>query len=396
MKTNLQEFISTLYHNRKVIEWLFANKPYAKFKEELTEIDNNLTDDRFKKLLDLQLVQETNQRYFLNEELIEFLNHFLEIGEVNAGKVGNILEKIRRNFIRYQESHDTNAIQKTKRLLQELRSTLLSAVILLRNKIDESYKSAQNYELKKIELNFCEQDLQQLIEGIEESKKLLAEHQAFFQSEAEMLQLTTNLKKVFLDTKAYLYEIQNQIVEYLHKIYQQDEFYKHIQKLKELKDKAANLHHVSNLAEVATQNQALFLNKNERLKSHVSLNYIFDDEGQKIVKKLREKLYENYTYQPKEKIVKNTSTEKEQIVEIDKDELFALFQDAHTHQNLFDYLLNFSFPPEIKNFDKVMRVNLFVEMVVDYSEKLIFTDQYKHIDLQNLQPLSYQIVFAKE
>jgi hypothetical protein len=45
-----------------------------------------------------------------------------------------------------------------------------------------------------------------------------------------------------------------------------------------------------------------------------------------------------------------------------------------------------------------MRVNLFVEMVVDYGDFLIFTDQYTTFEFDNhstMQALEYQIILPK-
>ncbi len=397
MKTNLQEFIGTLYHNQKVVELLFSSKPHPRFKDELFEADSQLTEDRFRRLLNFQIIQETNHKYFLDERVVDFLSDFLHTGEINTGAVGDILERIKRNLAYYSESLRGDYLQQVKRLLQRLRNTLLALIVRLRGKIDESYKSAQSYELKKMELGYCRQDIAMLNEGIEESKKLLETYKTLLAIDEEMNQLVINLKQSFLQNSTYLFDIQNQIVEYLHKIYQQDEFYKHIHRLKELKDKSAGLHYVSNISQVAHQLHALHLTQYERPKPYVSLHYLYEEEGIKVVKKLREKLHTAYTYTPPAKVVMNTTLGKTSVVEIDKDELFALF--ARNSRDLFDYLLHFDFSPQFANFDEVQRLNLFVEMVVEYGEQLQFTDHYATLDftnqLQQNQTLTYQVVLPQ-
>jgi hypothetical protein len=396
MKSNLQEFIGALYHSQKVIEFLFSQKPNTKFKDELFEYDQQLTEERFRRLLNLNIVQEANHKYFLDERVIEFLNDFLQIGEINIGEIGNIIQKVRRSFLLYQESGNILHLQRIKRLLQSLRNDILTLIIRLRNKIDESYKSAQSYELKKIELGFCRQDIKSLEEGIEESKKLLEEYKNLFDTDAEIAQLVVNLKYSFLQSNTYLFDIQNQILEYLHKIYQQDEFYRHIQKLKDLKDKSAGLHFVSNIGKIANENKALFLDKYERPKPYVSLNYLFEEEGVKIIKKIREKRNQVFNYTPKAKLVTDTTREEKAVVEIDKDELFAMF--TRNSENLFVYLMNFDFSPQLADFDAVMRINLFVEMVVDYGELMNMTNDYATFEFANhaiIQGLDYQIILPK-
>lgn len=396
MKSNLQEFISTIYYNQKVIELLFSHKPHAKFKDELFDYDRQLTEDRFNRLKQLQIIQESEKKYFLDERVIEFFNDFLELGEINIGEIGNIIQKIRRNLVLYQESGNVEYVQRIKRFLQDIKNKLRILVIKLRKKIDNSYKSAQSYELKKIELGFCRQDINSLADCTEEIKKLLDEYKSFFSSDAEISQLVTNLKQVFIDNSTYLFGIQNQIVEYLHKIYQQDEFYKHIQLLKELKDTSAGLVNVSNIVAIASQQQELFLNKYEKPKTYVSLDYLFEDDGRKIIKRIRGKRQEIINYTPKEKKVNSTTTTEETVIEIDKDELFALFQ--RNTKDLFDYVMDFNFSPQITNFDVLMRVNLFVEMVVDYGDFLTFTDQYTTFEFENhptIQALEYQIILPK-
>ncbi len=405
MKTNLQEFINALYHNRKVIELLFANKPHTKFKDELFDYDKDFTEERFNRLKQFQIIQESENKYFLDERVIEFLNDFLEIGDINIGEIGIIIQKIRRNLVLYQETESIKYAQEIKRFLQNLKNILKVLAIKLRKKVDNSYKSAQSYELKKLELGFCRQDINSLEDSTEEIKKLLDEYKSFFGTDAEISQLITNLKRVFVENSDYLFSIQNQIVEYLHKIYEQDLFYKHIQQLKELKDTSAGLQNVSNISKVAEQYHNLFLNKYEKPKTNVALNYLFDDDGIKILKRIREKRNEIISYTPKEKKVNNTTTAEETIVEIDKDELFALFQ--RNTENLFEYLIKFDFSQQDFSqninsqnlkLDDIMRVNLFVEMVVDYGDFMLFTDNYATFDLKNhptMQALDYQIILPK-
>lgn len=392
-------FISLLNNTKNAISMLFAARPDARRKHDILDY---ITKENYEQLILISVLTEINGNVHLDERVIVFFEDFLERGEVKTGDISDIIAEIGLNIKIYESSKNSDYLKKIKRSFENLDKRITISVIKLFKVVDETFKNERHAETKKIKLEDYKEKRETIWNNIVSAEDILANNKTLFAIDADMSSIRTNLSHSFAENKQHLTHLQGTIINYLNKVRYQTNIYKKIQLLKALKDNKGGLDEESfpNLLEIANNTNALFLqHKKPKFKTLLPLGFLLDDEGRKIVDKIRNKLKIDVTPPiQKKKYVKNAkNTAQESINKIDIHAFLIKFLSSKS--DLFDFIMNYSFSTaltEEMNFEK--KVNLYVQIATDYDDSLNFTNtfyQYNYLNENNDNKiLKYHIIYA--
>jgi hypothetical protein len=112
LQVNVKDILSQLYHNRGVVEFLFANRENITVNELLARED--LSDEQYQRLRSLELVYEYESIVSLSDAVIVMFEDFMEIGEVTPGFIHDYISDLRRQIRFYQEVHEHRFLRNIK------------------------------------------------------------------------------------------------------------------------------------------------------------------------------------------------------------------------------------------------------------------------------------------
>ena len=104
LQVNVKDILSQLYHNRGVVEFLFANRENITVNELLARED--LSADQYQKIRSLDLLYEYESIVSLNDAVVAMFEDFMEIGEVTPGFINDYINELKRNIRYYREGSE--------------------------------------------------------------------------------------------------------------------------------------------------------------------------------------------------------------------------------------------------------------------------------------------------
>lgn len=377
---------------------LFGNKDSINKSEILARED--MTYEKLEKLVLNEFVHENNNIISLDDRITTFIEEFLEIGEVTTSFINDNIQSLNENLRYYRIDNNNRFLRNIKRSLKKINSTTSREVIKLHKNIDDTYKNQANYLIKLQELDKYKRKRDDIINLIRESEQILSESQGFFNTiiDAELNSIVLDLRYTLVRNRDYLSEIQAQIIDYINKIQYQAEIYKKVQRLKELKD-YEELKYKTNFVQVVTDQKALITHKKLPIRTRVSLDFLFSDQGYSVASKVATKLQllRSIERSPAGKIEKDDS--EETSMRLNVEDLVDKFSKGKV--DLFNFILKFKFPKELGKISLEKRISLFVGISVDYDKRVIFGDEFGYAEYENenkiKQKIRYVLIYpAKE
>jgi hypothetical protein len=383
VQLNIKELLTQLYFNRHIIDYIFGNKQSVSKSELLSKDD--ITEDTIKRLAQFGIVEETEQTVSLNDSISNFLEDFLEIGEVTPGFINDSLDELKRNIKYYRDTREVRFLRGIKKYLRRINNSISREVFKLQKNVDETYKGESNYKIKMQRLEDYREKRDAIIDFIKRSETTIEESRNLFSlaNDTELYTLTYNLKMSLIENIDYLVEIQTDITDYINKIRYQLEVYKKVQEIKEVKDRG-ELHYKTNFKEVVNTENSLLYSYARSPRTRVSIEYLFSDDGHTVCKKVAEK------YKLGRMLIRGRaegmsgdfkSKQFENFVKLDTEALVEKFlkQDL----NLFEYLMLYKFPKSLGVFSFEERITLFVELAMEFDKLMDFTYQLKFKDFND-------------
>lgn len=373
---------------------LFGNKDSINKSEILARED--MTDEKLEKLVMYEIIHENNNIIGLDDRIITFIEEFLEIGEVTTSFINDNIQTLNENLKYYRIDSNPKFLRNIKRSLKKIHSTTSREVMKLHKNIDETYKNQDNYLIKLQELDKYKRKRDDIINLINESETIIAEAQGFFNSiiDAELNSIVLDLRYVLVRNRDYLNEIQAQIIDYINKIQYQAAIYKKIQRLKELKD-YEELKYKTDFVDVVAGTKALMFQRRNPLKSRISLDFLYTDQGYAITKKVAAKLHllrSNFR-KPAGKMASGFDESfREESASLNIALLVEKF--LQTNDDLFDFVMKFKFPEKVGDLTLEKRISLFVGISIDYDNKLIITGKTGRLDFINEKKQKLRIGYA--
>ena len=191
----------------------------------------------------------------------------------------------------------------------------------------------------------------------------------------------SSLKSSLIENLDFLIEIQTDITDFINKIQFQLDVYKKAQRLKEVKDHGA-LHYKTNFKEIVGTINAIKHNGHKTPKTKIPIEFLYSDEGHVLCKRIAEK------YKITRLMVRGVADKMslnfkdkglEQNIKLDTEKLVERFLDQ-TKSNLFEYLIDYKFPKAIGTVSFEDRLSLFVEIAMEYQNKLDFKYRLQYHD----------------
>ncbi|MBO9702053.1 MAG: hypothetical protein J7604_17730 [Sporocytophaga sp.] len=391
---SIKDLINLLYQNREVIEMLFGNKESINKSEILARDD--MSDEKLEKLAIYEIIHENNNIISLDDRIITFIEEVLEIGEVTTSFINDNIQSLNENLKYYRIDSNPRFLRNIKRSLKKINSTTSREVIKLHKNIDEAYKNQGNYLIKLQELDKYKRKRDDIINLIKETEQIIADAQDFFNTivDAELSSIILDLRYTLVRNRDYLNEIQAQIIDYINKIQYQAEIYRKIQRLKELKD-YEELKYKTNFVDVVASTNALMFRKRVPLKTRLSIDFLYSDQGSALTQKVASKLHllRHTDRKPAGRMSDGFyETYKEESASLNIAGLVEKFQTGNV--DLFQFVQSYNFPEKIGELSLEKRISLYVGISIDYDPQLDITDEFGFIELINDKGQKQKVGYA--
>ncbi len=384
LQVNVNDILSQLYQHRSVVEFLFANRENITVNELLARED--ISQDQFQKLKSLDLLYEYENIVSLNDAVVAMFEDFMEIGEVTPGFINDYLNELNRHIRFYQEAREMRFLRSIKKYLKRINAALTREIIKLQKNVDDTYKNESNYRIKLQKLEDYREKRDTIIDFIKKTTNIVEETRALFNltNDTELYGIVQALKVSLIENLDYLIEIQTDITDFINKIQFQLDVYKKAQRLKEIKDHGT-LHFKTGFRETVNNLNTLRYNGYKSPKTKISIDFLFTDDGHVLCKRISEK------YKLTRLMVRGLADRMganfkerglEQQIKLDTEKLVERFL-AQKKQNLFEYLMEYKFPKAIGNVSFEERLSLFVEIAMEYQNKLDFKYRLIYYDYED-------------
>jgi hypothetical protein len=397
LQVNVNDILSQLYHNRDVVEFLFANRENITVNELLSRGD--ISAEQYQKLKSLDLVYEYENIVSLNDAVIAMFEDFMEIGEVTPGFINDYINELRRHIRFYQEVHEHRFLRSIKKYLKRINIALSREIIKLQKNVDDTYKNEANYRIKIQKLEDYREKRDTIIDFIRKTEEIITDTRGLFSltNDPELYGVVNALKAGLIENLDFLIEIQTDITDYINKIQFQLDVYVKAQRLKEIKDHGT-LHYRTNFVEIVKEMRPLKFNGIKGPRTKISIDFLFTDEGHVLCKKVAEK-YKLSRLMMRGIAGKLPSNFKEQLIDqqikLDVEKLVDRFLNQNK-QNLFEYLIDYKFPKAVGNVTFEDRLSIFVEIAMEYQNHLDFKYRLNYHDYvdsaQNKKRLGYTVI----
>ena len=391
---SIEELLETLHKNRKLIDFLFGKRKVSISYDELLQY---LEYDREKlqRLLDTSILVRLSNSVELQDDLLEFFEKFTDTTEeINVGYINDLILALQKNLRLYEEekrgAKKDEYLLKIKRNLRTVGKTVLKNVNTLRNGIEDVYATESNYSIKKLNLDDYDEKRSHIDDLVHQLDAFFATSGwEFFIKVArddELLSILITLKKELGAARKNLIDIAQKIIEFLNQIRQQSEIYKHLQKVKQLKDQFL-LQEKTDFEDIVRRQRSLFFQISPQYSIPLSLPLLQSDDGYETLIKVRKKTGRaaHGKLETAEAIADEyfDSNETRRLI-IDHNKLKQSF--LARGGNLFEFLAQYDFD-EALSLDE--RLTLFCKIASLYRDELHITEQfglYKNIEYAIVVP----------
>lgn len=389
----IEDFISELYKHRKLLATLFEKRRVSVHSDEvLPLVDNDM--EVLKQLDSFELVHAEKNLVSMNGRLREFFEDFLEVDEtVHVLYVQEYLDKIEELKVYFER--ETSPRQKDEYLLliknnlRRIQRITIQNIKTLRRNMDEAYKSAANFDIKREKLNYLRNQRDALEQLLRVVNQMLCDDQFFrTTSDEELLYIIHHVKVTLHESRHNLIEIQQQIIEYLNQIEFRAEIMKKVLRLKTLRDKFQLKEH-SNFHEVVNRLNDSPLLPQESYRTRLAARQLIEEpEMHNIILKVRQKvstrkLLESSHAGDIASEALADSDQKEQVINLEAlKNLFIKGKD-----DLFTFVMNHDFSQHISD---RKRLWLYCGVASLFENELDFTDENQY-----WQGLEYALIYPK-
>lgn len=397
LQVNVNDILTQLYSQRGVVEFLFANRENITVNELLSR--NDISQDQYQRLKSLDLVYEYESIVSLNDAVVAMFEDFMEIGEVTPGFINDYINELNRYIRFYQDAREMRFLRSIKKYLKRINGALTREIIKLQKNVDDTYKNESNYRIKLQKLEAYREKRDTIIDFIKKTSDVVEQTRGLFSltNDTELFGIVQSLKVSLIENLDYLIEIQTDITDFINKIQFQLDVYKKAQRLKEIKDHGT-LHFKTGFKEVVNNINTLKYNGHKSPKTKIAVDTLYTDDGHVLCKRIAEK-YKLTRLMIRGIADKMSSNFKdkglEQQIKLDTEKLVERFL-TQKKNNLFEYLIDYKFPKAIGTVSFEERLSLFVEIAMEYQNKLDFKYRLNYFDYldaeQKQKRLGYTLI----
>ena len=373
LQVNVNDILSQLYHNRGVVEFLFANRENITVNELLARED--ISEEQYQKMRSLDLLYVYENVVSLNDAVVAMFEDFMEIGEVTPGFINDYINELKRHIRFYQEVHEHRFLRSIKKYLKRINIALSREIIKLQKNVDDTYKNESNYRIKLQKLEDYRLKRDTIIDFIKKTEEVIVETRGLFNltNDTELYGIVNALKANLIENLDFLIEIQTDITDYINKIQFQLDVYIKAQRLKEVKDHGA-LHFRTSFNETIKALTPLRFNGIKGPRTKIAIDFLFTDDGHVLCQRIAQK-YKISRLLMRGMAGKLPGNFKDKLIDnqikLDTEKLVDRFL-AQKKLSLFEFLLEYKFPKAIGDVRLEDRMSLFVEIAMEYEKTLDF------------------------
>ena len=331
----------------------------------------------------------------LDERLLTFLESVLGASdEIEIGNLSELLSEISSKIELYNISTSYEQRQKyikrIDRILKKIPVMISKSLIKLHQHIHLTYKSADNYELKLVELKYYKNKLE-LLKSIDSNiESTLKNESNFFKNQSPPLtsSLYFSLKAYLTQMRISLVDLQRQVVDYINRVSPDVSFFKHMTRLKELKN-SYEIREYTNIEErVKSSDTPLSLLPRFMVTTQLEKEYVYSVDFSEYVDRYFSKNNEKYRRRGRAAEIDEAYLDRKNQEEyyINTEDLHLEFQGVDS--DLFSYVMDKDFGFE-QSFQE--RLAIYCDMAGLYARDYFLSDEKKTYD-----DYEYLVIYPKE
>lgn len=385
---SIKDLISTLYREREIIDFLFSKRKNSVKYENLLEFIN-FEEEKLVSLIEKNILIQFGNTIDLNQDILDFLEKFTDsIEEINYEYTSGLIRILKENIqsweLEKKPTKQNEYLLKIKRNIGNVGKDLLRNVSTLRGSVEDVFATEKVFSIKKKKLQEYDnkrKSLDELLEQIDAFfRESIWEYFIKMVQDDELNQIILRLDRDIIVARQNLIDITQKILDFLNRIRQDSLVFKHIQKIKLLKDQLL-LSDKSTFIDVISKDNSLQFQNEIRFSTPLSLEYIQSEESYETLLRISSKLKKHLSIDEKSSgVIRNeflNGKDKNHYV-VDSNKLKENFLSRGG--DLFEFINNYHFEKEL-SFDE--KVTLFCKLASQFRNEFYISDSY--IKIKNVE-----------
>lgn len=382
---SIKDLISTLYKEREIIDFLFSKRKNSIKYDNLLEFVN-FEEEKLTSLIEKNILVQFGSTVDLNQDILDFLEKFTDsIEEINYEYTSGLIRILKENIQNWELEKRPNKqneyLIKIKRNIGNVGKDVLRNVTTLRGSVEDVFATEKVFSIKKNKLQEYDNKRKNLDELLEQIDAFFREStwEYFIKmvQDDELNQIILKLDRDIIIARQNLIDITQKILDFINRIRQDTQIFKHIQKIKLLKDQLL-LAEKSNFIEVISKDNSLRFQNEIRFSTPLSIDYIQSEDAYNILLRISYKLKKSINIDEKSSgIIRNeflNGKDKNHYV-VDTNKLKESFLSRGG--DLFDFINNYNFEKELSFEEKV---TLFCKLASQFRDDFSISDSYSKIE----------------
>lgn len=382
---SIKDLISTLYKEREIIDFLFSKRKNSVKYDNLLEFVN-FEEEKLTSLIEKNILVQFGSTVDLNQDILDFLEKFTDsIEEINYEYTSGLIRILKENIQNWELEKRPNKqneyLLKIKRNIGNVGKDVLRNVTTLRGSVEDVFATEKVFSIKKNKLQEYDnkrKNLDDLLEQIDAFfRESTWEYFIKMVQDDELNQIILKLDRDIIIARQNLIDITQKILDFINRIRQDSQIFKHIQKIKLLKDQLL-LAEKSNFIDVISKDNSLQFQNEIRFSTPLSLDYLQSEDAYNILLRISYKLKKSINIDEKSSgIIRNeflNGKDKNHYV-VDNNKLKESFLSRGG--DLFDFINNYNFEKELSFGEKV---TLFCKLASQFRDDFSISDTYSKIE----------------
>ncbi|WP_346854942.1 hypothetical protein [uncultured Draconibacterium sp.] len=382
---SIKDLISTLYKEREIIDFLFSKRKNSVKYDNLLEFVN-FEEEKLTSLIEKNILVQFGSTVDLNQDILDFLEKFTDsIEEINYEYTSGLIRILKENIQNWELEKRPNKqneyLLKIKRNIGNVGKDVLRNVTTLRGSVEDVFATEKVFSIKKNKLQEYDnkrKNLDDLLEQIDAFfRESTWEYFIKMVQDDELNQIILKLDRDIIIARQNLIDITQKILDFINRIRQDSQIFKHIQKIKLLKDQLL-LAEKSNFIDVISKDNSLQFQNEIRFSTPLSLDYLQSEDAYNILLRISYKLKKSINIDEKSSgIIRNeflNGKDKNHYV-VDNNKLKESFLSRGG--DLFDFINNYNFEKELSFEEKV---TLFCKLASQFRDDFSISDTYSKIE----------------
>lgn len=382
---SIKDLISTLYKEREIVDFLFSKRKNSVKYDNLLEFVN-FEEEKLITLIEKNILVQFGSTVDLNQDILDFLEKFTDsIEEINYEYTSGLIRILKENIQNWELEKRPNKqneyLLKIKRNIGNVGKDVLRNVTTLRGSVEDAFATEKVFSIKKNKLQEYDnkrKNLDDLLEQIDSFfRESTWEYFIKMVQDDELNQIILKLDRDIIIARQNLIDITQKILDFINRIRQDSQIFKHIQKVKILKDQLL-LAEKSNFIDVISKDNSLQFQNEIRFSTPLSLDYIQSEDAYNILLRISYKLKKSINIDEKSSgIIRNeflNGKDKNHYV-VDTNKLKESFLSRGG--DLFDFINNYNFEKELSFEEKV---TLFCKLASQFRDDFSISDTYSKIE----------------